>query len=349
MAGRSAVSAVFGDDTDEEVCPSCLGSTLFSPNMRLLVSPCCHKLCESCVKLKFSASTAPCPVCGELLRRSDYVAQTFEDLVVDKEVRVRKRLTKLYNKREEDFVTLREYNDYLEEVEEMVFNLVNNVDVGETNRRIEAFRQKNEELIRRNRAIDTLETRQLSDLLDKERRELDERDRADLALIKQEQQDRVKERDGFIEDLARASQPVLQRTTKTLKAPSRRDGPGASGAPGELQADTSGFTMSYMDKLHGMAVQKAGPGVSVATAVDAKRTEDERLQREMQEPFDPLETCHFDRPDHGSLARFFDPSLAALHNETHGVARAGGFLSQLAYHRALDATVVGLMDAPVGL
>ena len=28
----------------EEECPNCLGSTLFSPSMRMLVSPCCHKL-----------------------------------------------------------------------------------------------------------------------------------------------------------------------------------------------------------------------------------------------------------------------------------------------------------------
>jgi len=58
-------------------------------------------------------------VCKTLLRKDDYVTQTFEDLAVDKEVRIRKTLMKHYNKREEDFATLREYNDYLEEIEVM--------------------------------------------------------------------------------------------------------------------------------------------------------------------------------------------------------------------------------------
>lgn len=62
--------------------------------------------------------------------------QTFEDLTVEKEVAVRRRITKEYpkrtseppeqyssiprfNKRREDFPDLRSYNDYLEEVEDI--------------------------------------------------------------------------------------------------------------------------------------------------------------------------------------------------------------------------------------
>lgn len=66
--------------------------------------------------------------------------QTFEDVYVEKEVVVRKRISKVYvicsrspvstftrlilslssfNKRENDFATLDEYNDYLERVEEL--------------------------------------------------------------------------------------------------------------------------------------------------------------------------------------------------------------------------------------
>ena len=45
--------------------------------------------------------------------------QTFEDLTVEKEVTVRRRIAKEFNKRREDFSDLREYNDYLEEVEDI--------------------------------------------------------------------------------------------------------------------------------------------------------------------------------------------------------------------------------------
>ncbi len=52
-----------------------------------------------------------------------------------------------FNKKEEDFGTLREYNDYLEMVEDIIFNLSNNVDVEETNSRIAKYKEKNREQI----------------------------------------------------------------------------------------------------------------------------------------------------------------------------------------------------------
>jgi len=88
--------------------------------------------------------------------------------------------------------------------------------------------------------------------------------------------------------------------------------------------------MSLMDKLHASAVRAtAGSNVSVSADIDAKRSEAQRQAREMQLPFDPMETCDVRRFDHGSLAHIFDPALASLHSETHGVARAGGFMPQV--------------------
>ena len=53
------------------------------------------------------------------LRKLAFIPQTFEDLTVEKEVVVRRRMTKEFNKRREDFIDLRSYNDYLEEVEDI--------------------------------------------------------------------------------------------------------------------------------------------------------------------------------------------------------------------------------------
>jgi CDK-activating kinase assembly factor MAT1 len=54
-----------------------------------------------------------------MLRKAKFRKQTFEDTLVEREVDVRRRITKLFNKRREDFKTLRAYNDYLEEVEDI--------------------------------------------------------------------------------------------------------------------------------------------------------------------------------------------------------------------------------------
>lgn len=59
------------------------------------------------------SGSGSCPECGIPLRRSNFRQQLFEDSAVDKEVDIRKRILKEYNKRQEDFATLREYNDYL--------------------------------------------------------------------------------------------------------------------------------------------------------------------------------------------------------------------------------------------
>ncbi len=60
---------------------------------------------------------------------------------------IRKRVLRDFNLKEEDFGTLREYNDYLEMVEDIIFNLVNDIDVQETNRRIAVYKQKNKDQI----------------------------------------------------------------------------------------------------------------------------------------------------------------------------------------------------------
>jgi CDK-activating kinase assembly factor MAT1 len=45
------------------------------------------------------------------------------------------------NKKEDDFETLRDYNDYLEQVEEMTWNLILNIDVEATERKLARFDQ----------------------------------------------------------------------------------------------------------------------------------------------------------------------------------------------------------------
>lgn len=119
------------------------------------MSPICyHKMCESCVDRIFTQGPAPCPVigCGKTLRKNKFRKQTFEDVTVEREVDVRKRIAKTFNKRRDDFETLLDYNNYLEEVEEMTFNLVNGVDVAKTESKLQAYELANKDLINTNAA-----------------------------------------------------------------------------------------------------------------------------------------------------------------------------------------------------
>ncbi|CAN6641602.1 RNA polymerase II transcription factor B subunit 3 [Trichomonascus vanleenenianus] len=137
-------------DTDNDVCPICKSSRYLNPDMKFLVNPeCYHKMCESCVDRIFSLGPAPCPYpnCNKTLRKHKFTQQVFEDIGIEREVNVRQRVVRIFNKREQDFDSLEEYNNYLEEIENIVFNLVNSVDVEETERTLHEYERQNREKI----------------------------------------------------------------------------------------------------------------------------------------------------------------------------------------------------------
>lgn len=84
-------------DPTSDICPVCKSSRYLNPNMRFLVNPeCYHKMCESCVDRIFSHGPAPCPIagCKKTLRKARFRMQTFEDLKVEREVDIRRRVAK---------------------------------------------------------------------------------------------------------------------------------------------------------------------------------------------------------------------------------------------------------------
>ena len=72
---------------------------------------------------------------------------------MEREVDIRKRVATVFNRREDEFETLRAWNDYLNDVEDITFNLVNDVDLEETNRRLEAYQKGHEQEIVQNASL----------------------------------------------------------------------------------------------------------------------------------------------------------------------------------------------------
>ncbi|KAJ0040858.1 hypothetical protein Pint_28637 [Pistacia integerrima] len=70
----------------------------------------------------------------------------------NREMAIRKRIASIYNKREDDFPSLREYNDYLEEVEDMILNLIEGIDVQAIEEKIQQYQKENAEQIMINQA-----------------------------------------------------------------------------------------------------------------------------------------------------------------------------------------------------
>ncbi|XP_074644070.1 CDK-activating kinase assembly factor MAT1-like [Tubulanus polymorphus] len=154
---------------EDQSCPRCKTTKYRNPNLKLMVNVCGHSLCENCVELLFVRGSGACPQCNVPLRRTNFRLQLFEDAYVEKEVDIRKRILKDYNKKEEDFNSLREYNDYLEEIETIVFNLANGIDIDETKQRIEQYKKENRDFIKKNKVKISKDEEYLDSLIEQEK------------------------------------------------------------------------------------------------------------------------------------------------------------------------------------
>ncbi|KAH8868979.1 hypothetical protein KSF78_0004181 [Schistosoma japonicum] len=110
-----------------------------------------HSRCENCVEVLFVRGSGLCAQCKTPIRKTNFRYQLFEDPLVQKEIDIRKKLLSDFNKREDDFDCLEEYDLYLEKIEELVYNLTNDVNVEETRRYIENYKKENKEIIKKNR------------------------------------------------------------------------------------------------------------------------------------------------------------------------------------------------------
>lgn len=125
----------------------------------------------------------------------------FEDPMVEKEVSIRKRILRDYNKKEEDFATLREYNDYLEEIESVIYNLTHNIDVIETNKKIEQYKKDNKEQIVKSKSKLGRREHELEEIIELEKQKEEER-RIELAKEEVEsKKKKIREKEALIDEL----------------------------------------------------------------------------------------------------------------------------------------------------
>ncbi|XP_050539449.1 CDK-activating kinase assembly factor MAT1 [Daktulosphaira vitifoliae] len=154
---------------EELACVRCMSSKFRNPNLVFNFNICGHSMCANCIEVAFIKGSGPCPKCLTPLRRNAFKLQQFEDATVDVEVEIRKRILRDFNKTEEDFETLDKYNDYLEMVEDIIFNLVKNTNVNDTRERIEQYKKENKDIIIRNRMKLKREEQALDELIEEEK------------------------------------------------------------------------------------------------------------------------------------------------------------------------------------
>ncbi|KEY67580.1 hypothetical protein S7711_08253 [Stachybotrys chartarum IBT 7711] len=115
----------------DETCPVCKTTRYFNKDMEFRINPeCYHRMCKTCVERIFRDGPNQCPYagCHKTLRLKGFKAAYFADLTVEREVDIRRRVAAVFNKVEDDFESLDDYNDYLYMVECLTDDLVNGAD-----------------------------------------------------------------------------------------------------------------------------------------------------------------------------------------------------------------------------
>ncbi|TIA76250.1 hypothetical protein E3P91_00097 [Wallemia ichthyophaga] len=168
----------------------------------------------------------PCPICGKITRKTAFVAQTFEDLGVEKEVAVRRRVAKAYNLNAEDFSDLRSYNDYLEEVEDITYNLINNIDISNTEAKIRSHQAKNASSIISNSAREVADAEAVKAEEERERKEREARAKEARRELEQEMIEKDQDKEVLLRELEHSSKSagkvMAQQKSKALKRSSAR-------------------------------------------------------------------------------------------------------------------------------
>ena len=226
-----------GGDTalnpSDDICPVCKSNRYLNPSLQFLINPeCYHKMCSTCVDRIFTSGPASCPVpyCGKTLRKKGFHKAFFQDLKVEREVDIRKRVGAVFNRRQDEFETLLDWNNYLEEVEGLIFELVEGSakEKAAAEEKLRQYREGNKGEIEENRRAGLEEQEQ------ERRREKAEKDAARqrrLAAMREEEEEKAdteKNRRDVLDRLANSegdANRITEQAQKVIlkKASARRN------------------------------------------------------------------------------------------------------------------------------
>lgn len=285
--------------------------------MKLMVNVCGHNLCESCVELLFVKGSGSCPECAIPLRRGNFRLQLFEDAQIDKEVDIRRRILKDFNKQEDDFETLREFNDYLEMVEDIIFNLTNNIDILETNKTILSYKEVNKDLIVKNRHKYSRDAIEIEDILSVETKSTSQRKLEMKVLEEAEKLAKIKNKEKLIDDLMFGNKDANKILEEHREAVIKEEKTKSTFSTGE------------------------STGQSLSSAPQVVKVPDQPFVYE-----DPvIDLCG---PNHPSEKQLKDDGFTKHIRAAGLTERAGGFVETLGCLRAVQEAMAGLYFVPGG-
>ncbi|KAK3956024.1 CDK-activating kinase assembly factor [Pseudoneurospora amorphoporcata] len=240
---------------EDEMCPVCKSRKYLNPDIVFVFNPeCYHSMCLNCANRLFNDGPNQCPHagCNKTLRRKGFRSAFFGDLSVEREVDIRRRVAAVFNQKEDDFETLQDYNNYLQMVEDLAFELVNGSD--EKRRQAEAqlaaweaeHRQDIERNKKAGREADEMSRKRLAAERDAARQRRIEA----IKEAEEEKRERVRSREMELDNLAKGITTAAEPATKVqLKRRGQRGGITEPAAPNPAAAAVAGMGASEVERL----------------------------------------------------------------------------------------------------
>lgn len=228
----------------------------------------------------------------------------------------------IFQPQEEDFATLEAFNTFLEDIEDIIFNLCNNIDILETNKRIEQYKKDNRDQIMKNKQRMGKEEMELEILLEQEKEIAEMRKKELESLEEQSKKKKTLEKEKLIDELMFSSenaQSILQ--TYANKVEEEKKEQELAPPPTKITKFSSGVRFSSQMQQQYLPIPKVDEGPLY---------EYEEPEIILNGPFVP--------PLNEIEARKYTKHIRA----EGPVERAGGFQSKISCLRALQEAMQGL-------
>ncbi|KAK0624663.1 CDK-activating kinase assembly factor MAT1-domain-containing protein [Bombardia bombarda] len=330
---------ISGDD----MCPVCKTIRYLNKDMEFLINPeCYHSMCSNCVNRLFNDGPNQCPYagCHRTLRRKGFRSPFFGDLTVEREVDIRRRVAAVFNQHEDDFETLRDYNNYLQMVEDLTFGLVSGTEARrrDAEAQLQQWEAEHKIDIERNR---------------KAGREADELSRRRIAA------ERDAARQRRIEAIKEAEEEKLERVrNREAELDTMADAPeggagggaGAAGAGGQRvelkrrkQTNRAGETGAAAAGSGGGAGAGAGAGGAATTSdvgrLSIRGLKDKRRAPAPEGPYDPFGGMDFVPSRYKLHEGLSHPQIDKYRDRAHNT---GGYSFEEYAARAMYEAFAGL-------
>lgn len=209
-----------------DICPVCKRVRYLNNDMKFQIHPdCYHPMCSQCVQNIFKSGPAQCPYaqCTKTLRLRGFRDCLFADLTVEREVDIRRRVGAVFNNTQDDFETLRDYNNYLQDVEDLTFALVSGTEEETSKAEEQLTKYENEHKARieqnrkRARETDAVRKKREAEAEELEKARAKEREAEDERLRLEEEKIVAEAKEEVLDALARGEGNAEQIRESILK------------------------------------------------------------------------------------------------------------------------------------